>query len=545
EAEKAAVRGQSDVILKNLTLGLAGGAEENISYLYIGEEKILTPDQIQQRSSVLERKIDLEQEVSELEAEIEAAVLPTEIFSNGITEDSGFDLITDLEIIQKILFGKELTQYGATGASNPPLASEVSVPSAGSDDDDQAGVGASGDPEPSAGDPATSDNGESGDPGPANAPGRGATGLPTAEESNGAVCFADDVFNEAARRSGLDETARRMQNAGQSAGVGDGAGNESPASNGEDSDDAGGAGGTPAGGDGEEGANSERVKPALAGDFSRSMFCKPDDTFCITKEARMKKQSSYTVSDNCILCHIEKINDLFKGVTDHNLSPNKVTGNLMEIPKCKAGISFPSFLNFNVIWINQPILTPPNDDIVVESDFIEEFAEMWSSAFPGRAGIGGTEKTAHTVTTAEGQAGFTLDDVADLYDKELKDLEALNLQYAGGKTIPAAETIVLIKFEEDAQAVATERVANSASSAVSAVASVRKINEEVSQKREEILESMRKTKDRALAGNMRTQFSALKTEMDTMNAYFKSYQELFAQIETNSCTKFDAIPQCK
>ena len=47
-----------------------------------------------------------ERELQHLQADIKAAVEPSEIFANGNLDDSGFDLINDLQIIEKLLFLK-------------------------------------------------------------------------------------------------------------------------------------------------------------------------------------------------------------------------------------------------------------------------------------------------------------------------------------------------------------------------------------------------------------------------------------------------------
>jgi len=54
----------------------------------------------------MRQKVDEQQQILAFKADIEQATTPSEIFANGDVKDSGFDLINDLEIIEKLLFLK-------------------------------------------------------------------------------------------------------------------------------------------------------------------------------------------------------------------------------------------------------------------------------------------------------------------------------------------------------------------------------------------------------------------------------------------------------
>jgi len=99
-------------------------------------------------------------------------------------------------------------------------------------------------------------------------------------------------------------------------------------------------------------------------DWSRELPC--DDILCLEINfiTGDDEDYSYQETDNCIACHISYIKQTLADVTSHDLSPSKLTGSMMEDATCKSSFSalIPSF---GVFVLTNPILTPPNDDIVV------------------------------------------------------------------------------------------------------------------------------------------------------------------------------------
>ncbi len=468
--ERDALFRNQGVYNSRLAGGALAGSDVPVDYLSAGEGggSSLTFNTAGQRAGKLERTLALEQEISELEAEIEAEVKPSEIFANGILEDSGFDLLTDLDIIQSILFAVEIPIYGNTGPSNPAGANRVGFDGADGNEDDDNGAG-----EGSNAGVGNDDNGAGRGPagrGQDRAALAGDQDLNQAVASQGAVCYADTDFNSAARALGLDEIARDMtaaQSISQGLTSADDGGGAQPndgadGNSGDENDDSSASG-------------PEKPIASSPADWASDPFC--GDSFCLTVEARTKTRSTYLANQNCIACHIEKINDTFDKLTKNNLSPNKITGNLLEVPKCTRGISLGGFLNMNVIVVSQPIITPPDDDLVIESDFLQEFSDMWDSAYPDRKSVGGSGK-----------------------DRNVEEEAAL-------------------------------RAAGQSSESTKATDSVRKIREEVASRRTQALDNMARLRNEVLAKNMKTSFSVLKVEMDTMNAYFKSFQSIFANMK--------------
>jgi len=80
------------------------------------------------------------------------------------------------------------------------------------------------------------------------------------------------------------------------------------------------------------------VEAAPADNWKKDRVCW--GKFCLTINYVYETPTSkYMDADNCIACHIEKINEQLKKTISHSLSPNKIPGNLIETPKCKNGLS--------------------------------------------------------------------------------------------------------------------------------------------------------------------------------------------------------------
>lgn len=79
--------------------------EGNLTPIYDRTNRPLTYKEATHRMAIIREAFEVEKFYTTLERDIEAEVLPTEFFANGITADSGFDLIVDLNIIEKIIFG--------------------------------------------------------------------------------------------------------------------------------------------------------------------------------------------------------------------------------------------------------------------------------------------------------------------------------------------------------------------------------------------------------------------------------------------------------
>lgn len=93
------------------TAGAFGATESETVRLLRGDfgpivEKnpYLTQGEAIHKMNEIQQRYDDEKDLYALQANIEAAVTPNEIFANGDTSDSGFDLVNDLDNIQNLLF---------------------------------------------------------------------------------------------------------------------------------------------------------------------------------------------------------------------------------------------------------------------------------------------------------------------------------------------------------------------------------------------------------------------------------------------------------
>lgn len=388
----------------------------------------LTPEEVARRGSDLKETLEEEKKLADLEVGMKMEVEQTELFADGDESNSGFDLLVDLDIIDAILFGKSETSFTGTGPGAPAGSS---VADAGGQQSTVSSQEAALSAKPSSLGTKVS---------PTTTP-----PSPSPEEAE-ITCPLQEDFNSAVIALRTAEKKAPPQPTGGS------------------QPSAGGAGaGAAAGVGAEEEAPPPAEKPA---DWNRPLPC--DDFFCLTFEARYKKESSYLANANCIACHFEKINDAFKKTLDHNLVPSKATGNLMEGPKCKSSMFN---LKWNAILIPQPILTPPNDDLVVKGDFLKNFADAYAKWGPRK------EKGASDPTTS---AAKRLIEQAP----EGKDIQSL----------------------------------------------ISEIRSEAARQKDEAETIMLQSRAASEASNYAMQFGAVMEEIDAMNAYFESFMNLFNQI---------------
>jgi len=95
--------------------------------------------------------------------------------------------------------------------------------------------------------------------------------------------------------------------------------------------------------------------------------------FCITLDYDMATAHSHTMSSSCILCEINKIVYLLDKTISHSLVPNKVTGNFLESAKCKDASELTS-VDMKFIAIPAPIATGSDKTLFVKNPF-----EEWNS----------------------------------------------------------------------------------------------------------------------------------------------------------------------
>ncbi|MFC1747988.1 hypothetical protein ACFL2V_04205 [Pseudomonadota bacterium] len=362
----------------------------------IDRKEGLTQQEAQEKVAEIQQKHKEELELLTLKAKVGVAVETSEMFANDDLSDSGFDLITDLRIIEEILFlhtqpievgGTWTPDFGGGGGGG---ASAEEEEDAAEEEEDAGGADALGaavpgtDPSQTPGTASGVADGDVQIP----VPGTGTTG--TIDDDAGVnpnSCFDDNEYGDAFDR--FEDQAQTDPNFNDNAGI---TGPTVPGAPGTDATYTPGSGpfapGTgsaqaPLGTDDffpdlEEGEEIERVSPAAAGDWQRELPC--NDIFCLTINFVMEPAtSSYQDPDNCIACHAEKINDTLKKVINHSLLPSKAPGNLGESAQCKkAAVSAFGTVNMNFYAIAMPVLTPINDDLIWGTSLEEEWYNFCS-----------------------------------------------------------------------------------------------------------------------------------------------------------------------
>lgn len=323
-------------------------------------------------------------EMLQIEQELNVAVSPSEIFSNGDLSDSGFDLVHDLSVIEEILFldvtpssvgapfedapatpygpvvrGDVFSGYVTSSAPVATLPLEVS-------EDGESGIVNIGDSE-------------------------------VAVEILGEdVCPVDSPLADA-----LDDFAAAAPDAGDDADDTPGAATGDDATDDEEADSP-----APSGGDepiaapkGQWGSvwcpGSPNAIPPDDGNFNLSQLeslggvpgpfalgaadgsdetlgFSADVGLCFDIQLIKESLSSYQPGSSCIDCEIELIIKHLEDMLRHSLVPNKATGNLMESAKCKQAVSDPLIgIEFITIW--NPIPTPANEDLVLTKNIFQEW----------------------------------------------------------------------------------------------------------------------------------------------------------------------------
>lgn len=442
----------------------------------IGEQP--TQAQIRQRHVQLNDLFDTERDIAGFQAEIESEIFVSEIFADGDRDNSGFDLLYDLDIIEAILFGKEVTQFGASGPGAPAGARRVDVRAGGDEADGEAegdGVARAG-----AGRRAGDGAGDGSSPPPI--PG-GEQGIADNPTFSPAMCSAD---------SSLDSSIRDFLQKEQSGEI---LGPESLSGRAEARRNQGSLFGTGENGSDDENLTAEQKReriftPDHAGNFQRARQC--FGPFCLEVKARYKKESSYLPTASCIACHIEKMNDAFNKTLKQNLIPGKVTGNVLEPSFCKD-INIGDIVGINFVLIPSPIVTPPNDDIVVKADVFQAFIKYDEQYRP-----------------------FLIDQVLQAIGVAESPEEANR----PNRQLPSVE------------ARAGQSASASASSNTTAQEVTRNIRAYTNSARNAQLRTLEETSAQSSAENIVQEYQALSIEMEQFNTYFRNLQQIFKNMKT-------------
>lgn len=290
-------------------------------------------------------------EIASLQSEMEAEIAPTEIFANNDTSDSGFDLIADLNDIEKILFMEvtvpDVNMAYSSGAPSKETAkpedvfpgSEPTYPSPQQKLSTQTGA-----LKPSIIGPKP-------------------FGSLFGEEKK---IHDEDCPENPTFKNAVDDYNKNNPLA------------EPPKlSSGSEIKPEEGAGGISGIFDVYETEDfNQEIKPAESSDWIKNMLCPEDKFYCIEFSVHSTTYTSYYPSDPCIACHVEKINENLKKVTSYNLMPRKLTGNLMEMAKCKSGFTLSDLLNINIITVPMPIMTPDAKEAMWGKSITDEITKF-------------------------------------------------------------------------------------------------------------------------------------------------------------------------
>ncbi|MFH1284823.1 MAG: hypothetical protein ABIH78_04550 [Candidatus Peregrinibacteria bacterium] len=368
-------------------------------------------------------------ELFDLEQRVDVEIAPSEIFANGDLYDSGFDLIHDLSVLEEVLFvditenvvglpfSNQLdspylpTENEQTLENYVPQSGPAAILEFGLEEDTGAEGGGNG-----IGNNETF-GGETGVT---------AGGLPveSGEVIEEDICQSDDDFSTALKdyeenKAAAEEAAVNGSVSGGTGGVGE----SETAGTGPEFEAAPAAGTAQAALSSTDGVVDENgnVLPATASNWLKSWcpsLAAPGDTgaaagstfgeagfsslggftnsligqaagaaawvqgsgfslglgICLDTKVIKKTVTSYLPGDSCVLCEIEKINEIMDKTLSHSLIPNKVTGNIMESAKCKD--SYQALLDIQFIAIAAPVPSPSNDDVIFGKNIFEEWKKF-------------------------------------------------------------------------------------------------------------------------------------------------------------------------
>lgn len=485
----------------------------------IEKKPTMTQEEAQKKIAEIQQKFKEEKELLSLKANIKAAVEPNEIFANGDLDDSGFDLINDLRIIEQILFLKsQPTDIGgtyesqeSTGTGSAAVSSSQSSSASEGYQEPVVGGAGEGDVGQSEGDdafnePSTGSGSESG-----SEPGDDFS--VEAQQFDPNSCFANGEYEKA-----LDDFLQKAKedknfiNNSDSEKLPGSQKNQKKAEKPGDGE-----------GEGELAVTAGQdflpevvppaappVSPAPADNWLKDTLC--PGILCLEVQFIKKPASSqYSNSDNCIACHVEKTNDVLKDVINHTLAPNKAPGNIGESAKCKdsMGAAFSS-ISMNVYVVPMPVKTPLNDDLIYGTSIEDEWQTFCNtvSFFP-------LEECQKSANKGKGSTYTLPPSIVDTVSKK-----AISQASAGTPTTKVVEDI---------------------STAVQGYTIAR--DEEIAH-----LNSAQKSDEKVLS------FRPLQTEMDNMNLYFNNIRDILHSLHeevssvpssTQACTEILNKKECK
>lgn len=210
-----------------------------------------------------------------LRADLNNKANPSEVYTDGDTSNSEFDILYDLTVIEIILFNE---------ASVSEFGGQFALPNFNFSDPDEA---------------------EFIDELLGNKEVEATT---TGEKDFSSIeCLDDD--------SALENALNNFESGQQGTGGGD-----------DDDDD-------------EVVYGEDGFPQAEPGDWPVKYLCPDGAFFCVEIGFDDKSTKIYSKKDNCIACHIQNTNKAMDEMLGKPISPNKMPGNIMEVNKCKSAFT--------------------------------------------------------------------------------------------------------------------------------------------------------------------------------------------------------------
>lgn len=347
---------------------------------------------------------DDEMEQQQLKSQLVVDTYPQEIFVNGDTSDSGFDVVYDLEILELLLFGDnqlsptggeeglpgELPQppsedeSGAGPSSGPTPASSGSGPSGGPSSSDDSDEGEDEDEEPSdepddePGDDEPEDSDEStpnddddnfdADAAPDTPPHPAActANTPIQDAFEDIFARADSEDDETSPEPAPDEPV-----ADEDAPDFDGTRPPTPSRDRAPDDSGDSDTSNPSNFFNSDGSVRSAYTPAPAKEWADAPnVC--NKVFCLKVRFTNRPDPQYEPTQNCVQCHVQNIVERLRATAATGLTPGKVSGNFMEPSMCKKSL-FNSGVSLNFIPVAMPIKTPGASRLITGVDLGKEF----------------------------------------------------------------------------------------------------------------------------------------------------------------------------
>lgn len=103
--------------------------------------------------------------------------------------------------------------------------------------------------------------------------------------------------------------------------------------------------------------------------------------FCVSLDTRTRSYSTFYPQKSCVQCTVAAMNESMKKLLSKSLAPNKLTGNVYESSKCKD-ISVSSLFSMNLFLIPVPISTPQKLGPLVGHDIGKEWDKFVKNSTP-------------------------------------------------------------------------------------------------------------------------------------------------------------------